>query len=431
MPDTFTAASPDLRVRSLFDAPDAIVPSRAGLLVSASGVIGGGPAHVAATDPSVARGAIGAEEARALAQLLRRAREERVPVVLLLDSSGARVDQGLAALGAFRQLYREALLAALDGLPMLALLGRACFGGASMIACVCEQRVYLPTTRLATSGPAVIEAAQGKSVLDAGDQQAVFALMGAPARVALHPEDWIREDSLLAARSAALQWLQAGGHGRRDFGAERVRLLARLPAPGMPARPGKSVDTERLSALLPKGYLASVCGHLLRAVPARGRGKALFIGALGGDPIDARDCLQLAEWLLAIPHEWPESPVVLILDARAHAATVEDERVMLSDYLVHLSTAIGLVARAGSRIVLWIPGAASGASYVAFAAGADRVSALPAARLAVLPPGAVREIIGEAAAGGTGASPREWIESGVADALLDARLERYAEDNLP
>ena len=120
----------------------------------------------------------------------------------------------------------------------------------------------------------------------------------------------------------------------------------------------------------------------------------------------------------------PASPLVLMLDSEGHAATVADERVLLADYLVHLSLSIALASRRGHRSVLWILGSASGASYVTFAAAVERVSALPTARLAVLPAVAVRQILGTEQTEATTAP--DWIDAGVVDALLDARLQRYA-----
>ena len=108
-----------------------------------------------------------------------RQRAQRLrPLFLLLDSAGAKVDEGLAALGAFRRLFREALLTRLAGVPMFALLGRACFGGASMLATLCNARVYSERTLLGASGPAVIQALAGRDQLDAGDTTAVQALDG-------------------------------------------------------------------------------------------------------------------------------------------------------------------------------------------------------------------------------------------------------------
>jgi hypothetical protein len=77
-------------------------------------------------------------------------------------------------------------------------------------------------------------------------------------------------------------------------------------------------------------------------------------------------------------------------------------------------------------VVLWIPGEASGASYVAFAAAADTVSALPSARIAVLPSAAVQQILREP--GQPQSQSQDWFAAGVADALLDNRLAAYHSD---
>ena len=402
------------------------VTHRAGAMITASGVLQGRAVHLAATDPAIARGAIGVAEANALAALMQRARDEKTPVLLVLDSAGARVDEGLPALGAFRFLFREALLSRLARVPLIAMLGPACFGGASMLACVCDRRVYLPQTRIAASGPAVIEGASGKSQLDAKDRGAVHALMGAQARVGLHREDAIVEDSAEAARAAAERAL-AADLLPLNLADDHARLRERLAGAGLlrmqPA--SAEVDVARLAQLLPAGYTPVTAGSAFLAQPAAQSNKAVFLGSVGA-PVDAFTCWQLSDWLLTLGHTHPGSPRVLILDAEAHAATVPDERVFLSDYIVHLSLTIAHTGQAGPRSVLWLPGAASGASYVAFASPVDRVSALPSARIAILPPRAVRQILGaEAVKDGdehTGiSSASDWIDARVADALLDGQ----------
>ncbi|MGI0028549.1 MAG: carboxyl transferase domain-containing protein, partial [Nitrososphaera sp.] len=165
----FSELSPEQRVATLLDG-NVMQPRGAGAMLTASGVLRGRRVYVAATDPAIARGAIGVAEADALAGLLRSGREHAAPVLLVLDSAGARVDEGLPALGAFRRLFCEALRAKLTGIPLVALLGPICFGGASLLACLCDRRVYLPQTRIATSGPVVIEGAGGKDRLDASDR---------------------------------------------------------------------------------------------------------------------------------------------------------------------------------------------------------------------------------------------------------------------
>src|SRR5205085_1652183 len=80
--------------------------------------LNGRPILCAGTDPTRSRGAIGVAEAKVLSDAFMEARTSAVPLLLLLDSAGAKVDEGLAALGAFRRLYREALLTRLAGVPM-------------------------------------------------------------------------------------------------------------------------------------------------------------------------------------------------------------------------------------------------------------------------------------------------------------------------
>ena len=191
-------------------------------------------------------------------------------MLLLLDSSGARVDQGLVALGGFRRLFREALRAKFARVPMLALLGRSCFGGASMLACLCDRRIYLPDTRLATSGPAVIQGVSGGAELDARDADAVHALMGARARALLRSGDAICDDSPAALQKAVAIW--AGTdlvQPDADAQANHVLLRKRLEEAGMlreEPSAGK-IDPARLASLVPAGYALSTLGHAFIALP--------------------------------------------------------------------------------------------------------------------------------------------------------------------
>jgi hypothetical protein len=116
---------------------------------------------------------------------------------------------------------------------------------------------------------------------------------------------------------------------------------------------------------------------------------------------------------------------VLLLDASGHAMTRLDEALMLSAYLTHLSLVAAALAAAGRRITLWIPGVAAGAVYVAFAAPAERVSALPAARIRILPEAAVRQIVG--AGREEPGDSDALMRSGVIDDVLDPSLERHVQ----
>ena len=425
MPDTsFALASADVRLCALFDRVPAQVRRHRALIV-ANGEIADRKVAVAATDAGMQRGAIGVEEGHALAQLFADARGSGTPVVLALDSAGARVDEDLAALGAFRRLFGAALDARGAGVPMLAVLGRSCFGGASLLACLCGQRSYLPQTLLAASGPRVIEAAEGRARFDASDARLVRAHLGTAARVAWHEQDSVRADTLEGARRAVRDWILQPPAAAPELSGQQSRLEGRLAARSAATRDDVSLSSSLLDALLPPGYVPSFSGRLLQALPDSGAGKPVFVGALGGSPLDAADSARLSRCMLALRDTRPGCPIVLLLDASAHAASVLDEDVLLSDYLVHLSLVIGALAGRGHRIALWIVGQASGASYVAFAAPAHSVSATVDARIEILPPAARATIIGTRGSRGTGVDA--WLDSRVVDGLLEKRVRLNSE----
>jgi hypothetical protein len=204
-----------------------------------------------------------------------------------------------------------------------------------------------------------------------------------------------------------------------------VVLGMRLRQAGMlDDAPPAGALTAKLNEILPKGYAPVVDADVFSALPPPGSGKAAFMGTLTGAPVGAATCWRLADRLLGLRERHATSPVVLMLDANGHSTALADERVMLSSYLVHLSLVIAALAAAGRRIVLWIPGKASGASYVAFAAAVEQVSVLPAARVEILPAAAVRQILGAEPARALDLSA--MVEAGVADGLLDGLLQKQS-----
>jgi acetyl-CoA carboxylase beta subunit len=101
---------------------------------------------VALIENRVASGAVGCAEGERLAELFAAAAGDKTSLVLFIDSAGAKVSEGLNALGAFRTLYRAGLDAVLAGVPLAIVLGRNCYGGASMLAHLASQRMFSPGT---------------------------------------------------------------------------------------------------------------------------------------------------------------------------------------------------------------------------------------------------------------------------------------------
>ena len=107
----------------------------------------------------------------------------------------------------------------------------------------------------------------------------------------------------------------------------------------------------------------------------------------------------------------------IFLDCASHAARLEDEKVVLSEYIVDMSAAIDHVARGGTPVGLTILGQAGGGVYVVLAAPVKRVTSLYEADIQVLPGAAVAAILGEGRKE-TAPAFEDYRAAGVADEEL-------------
>lgn len=368
----FSALPVAERAEALLDPGALEAQSSAGSLWLARGRLALRPVLLAVTDRTRAGGALGAAESGALRNLLSQACRDGQAVVLLLESAGAKLDEGLSALGAFRRLFAAALEARLAGVPMAAVITGDCFGGASLLACACAQRFALAGARFGLSGPGIIQALGGVTELDASDRDAVQRLLGVSARHGARLFERICDDNGPALRTALSGLLAA--RPTIDLHAEHRRLRERLTKAGVAVHaPG---DAWR----------------------AFGSGRA--VGAL--------ECWLAADAVLDRPAE----DLAITLDSPGQATTRLDEAVGLSQYVAHLALCLASFRAGGGRLRLRLGGEAAGAIYVALAAPADRVSASRSTLVRTLPPRAVAEVLRTPAA-------EESIEAALTAGVVD------------
>jgi hypothetical protein len=419
--DSFSSSDPAERIGALLDPGSfhAARPPEGCSLLAGTGSVGGKPVLIAATNQEVAGGSFGVAESHFLSALFQQSQSANLPFILCLDSAGARLDEGLPALGAFRQLYRHLLDLRLAKVPLLALLGRDCFGGASMLATTCGQRVYSESSRLAMSGPAVIQALGGLHELDAADAAAVAALMGGTARAVLGQSEHLCEDSFAAYRQSAMEWIdgESAHLGLLDLREQHNRLGTRLMAYGMALSPTSNAAPELPSVLreiVPSGFQARstdgvLVGRTLKSSPDS------FFGFIDGTPVGALAAWTLAGECLTLANLHPGQAATLLLDSPGHAPAARDERVMLSEYVAHLALVLSFLRERGHRVTLQVLGEAAGGIYVALAAPATRVVALPGANVQMLPSAAMARIIGRQNARG---DVDDYLRAGVVDTLV-------------
>jgi malonate decarboxylase beta subunit len=177
-----------------------------------SGTIAGRRVFIAAQEGGFMGGAVGEVHGAKLVGMLRRAVDEHADcVLLLLETGGVRLHEANAGLIAVSEVMRAVLDTRAAGIPVIALVGgsNGCFGGMGIVARCTNGVVISEESRLAMSGPEVIETAGGVEEFDARDRALVWRVTGGKHRYLLGDAQAIVADDIPSFRSAALQLADA------------------------------------------------------------------------------------------------------------------------------------------------------------------------------------------------------------------------------
>jgi acetyl-CoA carboxylase carboxyltransferase component len=156
------------RLEALFDPGTLTVldepqSDRAIAVVAAIGTVAGRLVVGYAQDSRLGGGATGELEAEAIVRALRVARRRRAPVVAFLESAGARLQEGAAALGGLGRVFSENV--ALSGyVPQISVLTGTAAGGGCYSPALTDFIVMTRKASMFLTGPRVVHAAVGEDV---------------------------------------------------------------------------------------------------------------------------------------------------------------------------------------------------------------------------------------------------------------------------
>ncbi len=358
----------------------------AGNLTLGRGRLRGSPVHVAIVENKIASGALGVKESDKLASLFKVVGAQKTPLLIYIDSAGAKMSEGLPALGAFRYMYRAALAMAASGAPVAVFCGANCFGGASMLASLAGTRYYAGNTRLAMSGPAILAQSAGVSVLDEMFQAMSVGSIGTEARVKL------AAGNLAVSVTSANEAIPSAPslHERHvELGARLSKISA--PGNGMPV---EKIERKDLVKLYPEGYELVERDGVLSGEATYESGRVAVLGLIGGKLLGAARAWALADvvWKKCAA---PPKTLHVLVDCESHATALEDERIMLSAYLADLACALYALGEAGTRIETTVLGKLCGGVYVALCAPVAQVNLIYGAEIQLLPGRAIASILGD------------------------------------
>lgn len=133
-------------------------------VITGFGNVYGRPIAVYAQDFSVAGGSLGAAEGRKICRLIDQALTLGIPIVALIDSGGARIQEGVAALTEYGHIFRRTSKAS-GYVPQISVILGPCAGGAVYCPALTDLIVMTrENSNMFVTGPDVIKAATGETI---------------------------------------------------------------------------------------------------------------------------------------------------------------------------------------------------------------------------------------------------------------------------
>jgi malonate decarboxylase beta subunit len=197
------------------------------------GTMDGRRVFIAAQEGGFMGGAVGEVHGAKLAGMLRRAIDENAEaVLLLLETGGVRLHEANAGLIAVSEVMRAVMDVRAAGIPVISLVGgsNGCFGGMGIVARCTNGVVISEESRLAMSGPEVIETAGGVEEFDARDRALVWRVTGGKHRYLLGDAQAIVADDMQSFRSAALALADAARSKGTQLTLEALEAEQRMLA---------------------------------------------------------------------------------------------------------------------------------------------------------------------------------------------------------
>ena len=229
-------------------------------VVGASGRVDGRQIFTFAQDPSFAGGSLGEAHADTVVNVLRLAGRAGAPVVGFIESAGARMQEGIAALSGYGRIFHQHV--ALSGrVPQISVVCGASAGGGSYAPALTDFVVMTERASMFLTGPGVVQEVTGEEIDAPGlggpavHQRNGVCHLVAPTEVDAAPAGARPAGPSAPERGAGPAALALGGpsrvrarHGRPRRGAQGLRRARRRPLPGgrrPPARDRAALGAQR------------------------------------------------------------------------------------------------------------------------------------------------------------------------------------------
>ena len=229
-------------------------------VVGATGAVAGRPIACYAQDATFLGGSLGERHADTIVRVLQLAERARMPVVAFVESGGARMQEGTAALGGYGRIFRHTV--ALTGVvPQISVVSGFSAGGGAYSPALTDLILMTEDAAMFLTGPSVVREALGEEV-DA-------ATLGGPR---VHDRNGVchlvERDELEAAHRVRelLSYLPPAA-GISPPRTAAVAPQAPDPAAFVPSEPRRAYDVrDALAGVIDSESLLELCPRWARNV---------------------------------------------------------------------------------------------------------------------------------------------------------------------
>jgi acetyl-CoA carboxylase carboxyltransferase component len=132
-------------------------------VVAGAGTVDGRPVFCYAQDPSYVGGSLGEAHANTIVRVLELAARAKAPVVGFVSSGGARMQEGVAALGGYARVFHRTV--ALSGkVPQISIISGLSAGGGAYSPALTDWVVMTNESSMFLTGPGVVREVMGEDV---------------------------------------------------------------------------------------------------------------------------------------------------------------------------------------------------------------------------------------------------------------------------
>jgi acetyl-CoA carboxylase carboxyltransferase component len=234
-------------------------------VLGGAGRVDGRPVYCYAQDPTFAGGSLGGMHADTIVRILRLAGKANAPVVGFVESAGARLQEGLDALGGYGRIFAEHVR--LQHVPQISIITGASAGGGSYSPALTDFVVMTDAATMFLTGPGIVEEVMG--------EQLTAAELGGPK---VHDRNGVSHFRAKTDADAAMLARDLLGHldGKRRPSLEALGHAADAPVPD---EHRQSYDVRLVIKAIADG------GHLVEVAPRWARNIVTAFARIDGRPV--------------------------------------------------------------------------------------------------------------------------------------------------